>query len=188
MDMITCLQTKRSVRNYRDEVIPNEIIKQLIELGTMASTGSNMQPWGFVSIQDKNEINEMSENIKKELLASLEAYPHLMQYKNWLENPKYSVFNHASNLLIIYGNKESYYYREDCSLCAGNIMLAAHSMDIGSCWIGFAEYHANTLEFKKKYNVPENYDLVCAMTLGYKKVELTPPKRKEAVIFNHKTS
>lgn len=188
MDIIQCLETKRSVRSYKDEVIPMETIQRVIELGTMASTGSNMQPWGFVIIQDQNEINDMSENIKKELLANLDQYPHLMQYKEWLENPRYSVFHHASNLLIIYGNQESYYYCEDCCLCAGNIMLAAHSMEIGSCWIGFAEYHVNTLEFKKKYNVPEHYDLVCAMTLGYKKVELNPPKRKEAVIFNHSAS
>ena len=188
MDIIKCLETKRSVRKYKDEVIPNEVMERLIELGTMASTGSNMQPWGFVIIQDKNEINTMSENIKKELLGNLEAYPHLMQYKDWLESPKFSVFNRASNLLIIYGNTESYYYREDCSLCAGNIMLAAHSMDIGSCWIGFAEYHVNTAQFKKKYNVPENYEVVCAMSLGYTNIELTPPKRKKAVIFNQSTN
>ena len=184
MDTIKCIETKRSVRAYTDEVISDEIMNQLIELGTKASTGSNMQPWGFVVIQDKDEIDKMSEAIKEELLKNLEDYPHLKQYKNWLENPNYSVFNHASNLLIIYGNKESYYYREDCSLCAANIMLAAHSMNIGTCWIGFAEYYANTPEFKKKYHVPENFDLVCTMSMGYTKVDLNPPKRDKAIIFN----
>ncbi|GEM_PF-8488 len=186
MDVKEAIRTKRSVRVYTDELLPKETMMELIELGTKASTGSNLQPWGFLTIRGKEELNEMSEQIKRELLENLDEYPHLKQYKSWLENPKFSVFNHAGNLIVIYGNKESYYYREDCSLAAGNIMLAAHSMGIGTCWIGFAEYYFNSREIKEQYQIPEDFELVCVMTAGYKKVELEPPKRREPLLFGTK--
>lgn len=183
MEVIECINTKRSVRAYTDEILSKETISELIELGTKASTGSNMQPWGFLVIQGKDKLDMMSEQIKRELLENMACYPHLEQYKSWLENPKYSVFNHSSNLIAIYGNQSSYYYREDCTLAAGNIMLAAHSMGIGSCWIGFAEYYMNSQEIKAKYQIPKEFQLVCTMTLGYKKAELTPPKRNKPLMF-----
>lgn len=186
MDVIECMNTRRSVRAYRDEVLPKEMISELITLGTKAATGSNMQPWGFLTIQGKEKLNTMSEQIKQELLENMASYPHLEQYKSWLENPEYSVFNHAGNLIAVYGNKASYYYREDCTLAAGNIMLAAHSMGIGSCWIGFAEYYMNSREVKAQYQIPEEYELVCTMVLGYKKAELAPPTRNKPLIFEMK--
>lgn len=184
MDILECINSKRSIRAYTDEIIPEETLRNLIELGTKASTGSGMEPWGFVIIRDKNEIDQLSEMSKKYLLNNLEKYPYLNQYENWLKNPEYSIFNHANTLLIIYGNTESHWYVYDCSLAAGNIMLAAHSMGIGTCWIGFAEHTLNTKEFKERYRVPEKYELVCPMSMGYMKAKLAPPKRNIPIIFH----
>ena len=183
MDIFECIKTKRSIRVYEDKSISDEDIDKLIELGTMASTGSGMEPWGFVILNDKEEINEWSERIKKYLLENMNDYTYLKQYESWLKNPKYSIFNNANTLLLIYGDKNSHWRTYDCSLAAGNIMLAAHEMGIGTCWIGFAEYMLNTDEFKKKYNVPENFELVCPMSIGYMKKRLNPPERKKATIF-----
>lgn len=186
MGILECINSKRSIRVYEDEIIPEDILTDLIELGTKSSTGSGLEPWGFVVIQDKNEIDSLSKMTKQYLLDNFEKYPYLHQYENWLKNPQYSIFNHANTLLIIYGNVESHWYIYDCSLVAGNIMLAAHSMGIGTCWIGFAEHTLNTKEFKEKYGVPEQYELVCPMSIGYMKTKLTPPKRKKPIIFNKK--
>lgn len=183
MDTIQCIETRRSVRRYQDREIPKETMERLMVLGTKAATGSNQQPWGFLAIQGKETIKKLSEEIKGELAADLEQYPHLMQYKDWFSNPEFSIFNHASDILMIYANTQTYYYREDASLAAANIMLAAHDIGIGSCWIGFAEYHMNSRAFKEAHHVPEGYELVCTMSLGYEIHELKPPKRKPPVIF-----
>lgn len=184
MDVLECINNKRSVRAYTEEIISKETLMNLIELGTKASTGSSMEPWGFVTIRDKDEIESLSEMTKKYLLENLEKYPYLNQYESWLKNSEYSIFNHANTLLIIYGNIDSHWYVYDCSLAADNIMLAAYSMGIGTCWIGFAEHTLNTKEFKEKYGVPEKYELVCPMSMGYMKTKMSPSKRKEPVIFN----
>ncbi|QXE18596.1 nitroreductase family protein [Clostridium sp. 001] len=184
MEVLECISGKRSVRAYTDEVISKETITNLIELGTKASTGSGLEPWGFVVIQDKDEIDSLSEATKQYLLKNIEKYPYLGQYESWLKNPKYNIFNNAGTVLVIYGNKESHWHVYDCSLAAGNIMLAAHSMGIGTCWIGFAEALLNTKEFKEKHGVPENYELVSTMSMGYMKIKLTPPERKKPLIFS----
>lgn len=184
MEILECISSKRSIRAYTDEIISEETLTNLIELGTKASTGSGIEPWGFVIIQDKHEIDTLSKMTKEYLLDNLEKYHYLQQYEEWLKNLEYSIFNHANTLLIIYGNTESHWHIYDSSLAAGNIMLAAHSMGIGTCWIGFAEDTLNTKEFKEKYGVPEQYQLVCPMSMGYMKAKLTPPKRKKPIIFS----
>lgn len=178
-----CISSKRSVRSYTEREISNEVISELITLGTKASTGSNQQPWGFVVIKDQEEIQILSEDIKKDLLKNFEQYPYLEQYKSWLTNPKFNVFNHSSYLMIIYGDTSSHWYAYDCTLAAGNIMLAAHEMGIGTCWIGFAEHLCNTPEFKEKYNVPSDFELVCPITMGYMKTQLSNPTREEPKVF-----
>lgn len=184
MDVLECINGRRSIRAYTDEIISEETLMELIELGTKAATGSGLEPWGFVIIKDKDEIDSLSEMTKKYILDNFEQYPYLHQYESWLKNSKFSVFNHANTLLLIYGDTESHWYVYDCTLAAGNIMLAAHSMGIGSCWIGFAEHALNTKEFKEKYGVPEKYKLVCTLSMGYMKTKLPAPIRKAPVIFH----
>lgn len=183
MDILECINSKRSIRAYTDDNISEETLTNLIELGTKASTGSGMEPWGFLIIRDKNEIESLSEMTKQYLLDNLEKYPYFSQYESWLKNPDYNIFNNANKVLVIYGNKDSHWYIYDCSLAAGNIMLAAHSMGIGTCWIGFAEATLNKKEFKEKHGVPENYELVSTISMGYMKTKLTSPKRKQPIIF-----
>lgn len=176
---------RRSTRQYSDKAIPLEIIKELIKCGTSAPTGSNQQPWGFVLIQDKEEINRLNDVTKEYVRANLPRLPYMAKYAKWMDNPDMHLFHHAANLLVVYGNPESHWYVYDCSMAAGNIMLAAAHQGIGSCWIGFAEHTLNTPEFKTKYNVPAAYELVCPMTMGYITGEAKPaPSRKEGVIFN----
>ena len=184
MDILECIRTRRSIRTYTDRPISEENLRELIGLGVKAATGSNEQPWGFAVIQDKDEIQRLSEETKGWLLEHLADYPYLEQYREWLNKPSYSVFNHAGTLLLIYGDTASHWYAYDGSLCAANIMLAAHSMGIGTCWIGFGEHILDTPEFKRVHNVPESYRLVCPMTLGYSKASLPPSERKEPRIFS----
>lgn len=181
---IETIRSKRSIRAFTGERIPDETLKELITLGTMASTGSNLQPWGFVVIQDEAELDALARDIKEYLLSNLAQFPHLASYETALKNPDYHVLNHATAMIFIYGDSNSHWYVYDGSLAAGNIMLAAHDMGIGTCWIGYCETFCNLPEFKKKYNVPEEFELVSALSCGYMDKKLSPPKRKPPVIFH----
>ncbi|MFB0917801.1 MAG: nitroreductase family protein [Clostridiaceae bacterium] len=186
MDVKEAIFTRRSGRYYTDEYVKDEDIDLLIKAGTMAATASAMEPWGFVVIRDEDEIKELNRITKISNLKELKSNPSLEQYRAWFENEKFSVFNKAKNLIAIYGNTDSHFYKYDCSLCAANIMLLAHSMNIGTCWVGFGHKTLNTPEFKKEHNVPEKFDLVATLTLGYSRKTLTPPVRREPLIFSRK--
>ena len=184
MNTLTCINNRRSIRRYEDRPIIKEDLDMLLELATKAATGSGMEPWGFVVLDNKEEIDKLSEDIKANLDANLDKYPYLEQYKKWFTNPKFHVFNKANTVILVYGNKESHWYVYDCTLAAANITLAGYDMGIGSCWIGFAEAYCNTSEFKKKYNVPENFELVAPLSVGYINESLSTPKRKKPIVFN----
>lgn len=187
MDIIKCITTRRSVRNYTHQLISSDAIDELLRLATLAPTGSNQQPWGFIVIQDKDEIEALNQAIKADLLAHLDEIPQFQQYRSGLENPKFSVLNHASNLVIIYGNTAAHYYVYDCTLAASNLMMAGRSMGIESCWIGFGEYYFNSPAFKEKYGIPAEFELVSPMTLGYPASKLSEgPARKAPMVF-HRT-
>nr|WP_312984655.1 nitroreductase family protein [Clostridioides sp.] len=183
MDILECISSKRSGRSYTDQEITDDTFNELLNLGVKAATGSNEQPWGFVIIKDKEEIEKLNLEIKKYVAENLENLPYFKQYESWLHNPKMDLLYRSPYLLLIYGNTDSHWHVYDCTLAASNIMLAAHSMGIGTCWIGFAEDVCDTKEFKEKYNVPENYSLITTLTMGYMKKELDPPVRKEPKVF-----
>lgn len=184
MEIKECLRTRRSVRSYTDQEISEETINELLELGVTAPSGSFLQPWGFVVIRDKAELDEWAVKITNFLRENLEKTPHLLRYKDFIQRDDFHVFNHAPYMIAIYGDKNSKFYICDCSMVAQNIMLAAHSMGIGTCWIGFAEPIMNSPEFKERYNVPDNFEIVAPIALGYKKGNLQPLPRKSPIIFN----
>lgn len=184
MNLIECLNTRRSGRIYTDESISKATLQKLIDIGTKAPSGSNYQPWGFVVIQDREEVNRLSETIKAYLAERIDEMPGLKQYEKWMTNPKFHLFNRAETLLVVYGDSKTPWYVYDCTMAAYNIMLAAWDMKIGTCWIGFAHQYFNSPEAKAKYNVPADFELVCPMTMGYLKNPLEPNERKPAVVFN----
>lgn len=173
---------RRSVRSYEDAPLSEEVVKKLISMGIHAPSGSNMQPWAFVVIEDRDFMKEWSDRTKELLLGQMEQNTYLAQYKGLMENQSFNIFHNAPCLLLIYGNMASPNYVHDCSMAAQNIMLSAYEMGLGSCWIGFATQLGNSAELKEKLGVPETYRLVAPLVLGYPKGVWPPVPRKEPVI------
>lgn len=184
MDIIQAIKARRSIRSYTEEPIARQVVEKLAELAVKAPTGSGMEPWGFALLQDRQEIDALSERIKKKVLEHLEDFPQFSQYETWLRNDKYHIFNNAGTVLIIYGDRTSPWHVYDCTLAAGNIMLAAQEEGIGCCWIGFAEALFDEADFKAAHHVPENFHLVATLSMGYTKVAVPPCTRKAPVFFS----
>lgn len=184
LDVTEAIENRRSIRQYTDSPISQDTMDRLISLAVKAPTGSGMEPWGFVILRDRAEIDALSDRAKKEILDHMADYPQFTQYETWLKNPKYNIFNHAGTVLVIYGDTRSHWHVYDCSLVAGNIMLLAESEGIGCCWIGFAEAVLNTVEFKKAHNVPDHFELVSTISMGYSNSKLKPATRRPPMIFS----
>lgn len=132
MDLKEGILSRRSVRSYTERVVPQETVRDLIVLGTHAPTGSNMQPWGFVVVEDKEFMKRWSDRTKETALAQMDKNEFLVQYRAVMQNKDFNIFYNAPCLVLIYGNSASPNHVFDCSMAAQNIMLAAHSLGLGS--------------------------------------------------------
>lgn len=184
MNLRDALYTRRSVRKYTAAQVEKETVERLLDAAVQAPSASNIQPWAFAVIQDKELLAKYSDQTKRQILAVADQTPRLAAYKGMLSAPGYNIFYNAGTLIIIYAADGGPYAHGDCCLAAQNLMLAAHDMGLGTCWIGFAHYLLNDPAIKKELGVPEEYTAVAPLILGYPDGAL-PAREKKApkIIF-----
>jgi nitroreductase len=176
---------RRSVRNYSDKEVSDEVIKEIIKAGTYAPTAVNKQPWRFVVIKNKQLIEEYDDRAKKAFLAAYKdtENPELAKFVQFLSKPATRIFYEAPVLILLFASPDVI-NEHDCSLAAENMMLAAQSLGIGSCWIGLAEGLGYDMEFLKEVGVPEGHKLIAPLIFGYPaKQNLKAPARNADVIL-----
>jgi len=189
MKLLEAIRKRRSVREYNAVRLTEQTIRELLELATWAPSASNNQPWAFVVVEDRDYLKSLSDRAKTFWLEHMQDAPAMKCYREALSNPEFNVFYNAPVLVLIYGDRNIRTFICDCSLAAQNLMLAAWDRGIGSCWIGFADDIANTPEVKAELNVPEEYDLVAPIILGYPNgANKRRGVRKEAQVINWKYS
>jgi hypothetical protein len=91
-----------------------------------------------------------------------------------VSRPNHHTFYHAPTVIIVSGDQSSPYFQYDCAAAAENILIAAESLNIGSCWIGtFLPLFVSEKgeEYKNVLGIPEGYNPICSVALGYKAVE-----------------
>ncbi|MCL6560646.1 MAG: nitroreductase [Firmicutes bacterium] len=179
MEVIEAIRTRRSVRDFKDDQIPEETVKELLETAVWAPSGMNMQPWVFAIVQNREFMREFSERAKARIMKKTKEFSVLERYSGMMGKPDFNIFYNAPALVLIYGDSTVATFRYDCSMAALNLMLAAWDKGIGSCWIGFAQFIGNTPEIKGKLNIPDEYELVAPVILGYPKSVPPVRSRKE---------
>jgi F420 biosynthesis protein FbiB-like protein len=196
------IYSRRSVRNYKPIDVPDDIVRELIKAGTYAPSAVNRQPWRFVVIKNKEMITRLSERAKKLWLSGLDragesSDPQVQRLANVMQRPEFNIFYGAPVLILIFATPrasshegafaeaENIMLIDDCAAAAENMMLAARSLGIGSCWIGFGMPLDSDQEIRQELNVPDGYRLMAPLIFGYpvKDIEKAPP-REEDVILN----
>lgn len=184
MELKEAIFNRRSVRSYTDTTVTKEVIEQLLTAAAQAPSAMNSQPWAYAVIQDANLLKEYSNRAKQHLLDSLDKVPQLNKYKAAFENPDFNIFYNATSLIIIFAKDEAMHASGDCCLAAQNLMLTAHSLGLGSCWIGFAYAFLNLPEVKAELAIPEGYVAVAPIIVGYPQVNPPAvPKKAPEVLF-----
>ena len=180
-NLIKNIKERRSIRNYEDKKIDKDTLKEIIQAGKYAPSATDDQPWKFIVITKEEMIQQLSQNIKQELKKILK-WRHIIKFKiKQLKNKetlkniffiafskKDMIFYNAPALVLIV-TKKKLFYDESCACCAQNMMLAAHSMGIGSCWIGYASALGLNKKILKKIGIPEKYHISAAIIFGYPK-------------------
>lgn len=164
------LLERRSIRKYKSEQILSEELDIILKAGSYAPSSMGKQSAILIAVQDKDTIEEL-----EKLNASFSP------------NPKSKPFYGAPTVVLVLGDKNNKNNIKDGSLCMGNMMNAAHSLNIGSCWINRVYETFESEEGKnllKKWGVDGDYSGVGACILGYPDCELPKPiARKENYIY-----
>ena len=159
------MRERRSIRKFQKEQIKEEELQAILEAGTYAPTGMGAQSPVLVAVQDPETIQLLSQLNAAVMGAS--------------SDPFYG----APTVIVVLADPSRPTYVEDGSLVMGNLMNAAHSLDIGSCWIHRAKEVFAGEEGKKllaKWGIPENYVGIGHCILGYRDCDYPAAKpRKE---------
>lgn len=178
--VLEIIKNRRSVRKYRDQQIKDEELEKILEAAIYAPTGHYDQPWHFTIIQNKDLINEINDGAK-EVMKRMDV--EWMAQIGRAEN--LHIFHRAPTVIIVSAKKDATTPMADCSAAVQNMLIAAESMDIGSCWIGFAKFHFLNEENLKKFDIPEGYEVYFGVSLGYKVTENPNALERNKNVFNY---
>jgi nitroreductase len=116
------------------------------------------------------------------MLATMAAGHDSDHFRSLLEAPDFHIFYRAPVLILISATGQGPWIVEDCSLAAENLMLAAYSAGLGTCWIGFAQSFLNTPEGKKILSLPPACVSIAPIIVGRPKAFPAQAPRKEPEI------
>ncbi len=170
-EVVDCLKTRRSIRKYKKEQVKEEDLQEILEAAVYAPTGAGKQSPVIVVVQDPDLLAKISR-----LNAGVAGRANM--------DPFYG----APTVAIVLADKTAApTWMEDAALVAGNILNAAHSVGVDSCYIYRAKEVFETEEGKallKEWGLNENYVGVANCILGYRDCEMpSPAPRKENYVI-----
>lgn len=163
--VVDCMLSRRSIRAYKPEQIKKEELDLILNCGINAPSARNTQPWELRVIQQKDVIDDLNKAVIADMI---EKRP---EAADRFADENASIFYNAPTLIIIAYDTTQYWGMSDCGMLAQNILLAAESLNIGSCAIGCCrDYLASdkAADFVKSLNLSENYEVYLSIILGYK--------------------
>ncbi len=164
MNCLEALKTRRSVRRFKPDMIPENDLMEILNAGRLAPTAGNFQPWEFIVVKERETIAALREATydRQELMITPPVVVVVCA------DPKKSEH---------YGERGmNYFCLIDCANATDYMLLAAHALGYGGCWVGgFSEKAV-----RKVLGIPDNIRVVSLMPLGKpgEGEPWDPPKRK----------
>lgn len=145
MNVLKAIKERRSIRKYKPDDVSPEDLNTILEAGRWAPSASNKQPWHFVVVQKKS---------MRKKLADAHAYGRFMA-----ESPV---------VIVVLGDPAVHpkYHLADPHNAVQNMLLAAYSLGLGTCWMGVRDTDIEP-EFRELLGIPENLRVICSISLGY---------------------
>ena len=173
MELTETIRKRRSVRKYRDEVVPAEVLEELLNLACWAPSAENEQPWYYVALTSAEALQELQEtmqfvadDMKVHLEELLPRHPRIVgQTTDFLRR-----LGGAPVCILVFLQKDYGPLRETMleSVAASiqTMLLAAYERGLGTCWINAATNLGYGSALRDRY-APDKGELVSLVTLGY---------------------
>ena len=144
MDVLEAIKERRSIRNYEPKAVPEEKVTQILEAGRWAPSASNNQPWKFIVVRDEEVRNELA---------------RVATYGRFLAQAPVAI-------AVVIDPQASDHAAEDGATATQNMLLAAHALGLGTCWIG--SYGSGYEDRAKEVlGIPREKRELSLISLGY---------------------
>lgn len=158
MDTIEAIRTRRSIRRYTGEPVPDDALTDILQAAMSAPSAGNQQPWQFVIVTDR---------------AVREQIPTFHPYAQMVPD--------APVAIVVCGDLrlESYkgYWVQDCSAATQNILLAAHAKGLGAVWVGVYPKEDRVRRLQQLLELPKEVIPLALVPLGTPAERVPPANR-----------
>ncbi len=148
MDLLETINTRRSIRKFEERKVPDNLVQKILTAAMNAPSAGNEQPWHFIVITNKSILEKISR-----------IHPYATYAKD------------APLGILVCGdlNLEKYkgLWMIDCSAATENILLAAHSLDLGAVWTGIYPMQDRIEKYRKLLNIPDEVTPLAFVPIGY---------------------
>ena len=140
MDVQEAIRTVLSVRTYRDEPVPDDVIREVLEAGRLTGSASNDQRWDFVVVQDRAKLEELASNAPTGRFVGGAAFA------------------------VVVVTDETIFGTSDASRAIQSMTLAGWSLGLGSVWVGFS---GMLTQINPLLGIPDDKVIAAIVPFGY---------------------
>ena len=148
MEKLGYILDRRSIRRFKDQNIDRDTVKQLVTAAMYAPSAVNRQPWHFVVIDQRQMLNKI-----------MGIHPHA------------GMLQTASHGIVVCGDEQLQhddgYWVVDCGAATQNLLLAAHTLGLGACWVGLHPREGRKASISSLLNLPSHVKPFALVALGY---------------------
>jgi nitroreductase len=180
-EVLKTIYERRAVRKFKDKVVEKKLIEELIDAARMAPSAINNQSWKFYVVSNKEDIKTYSKeitrsaiksipkmgmkNIAKAVVSGISHITHLSEGIDFMkaEDP---VFHGAPVVIFITAPAEYEWAGLDIGMCTQNMMLAAKSLGLDTCPVGFGKFIMQAKSYDK-LKIPKKEQVLLALIIGY---------------------
>lgn len=203
--LVNFVRSRRSVRIYKNKGVPGKILNDLVEFASTAPSGSNCQDWEFTILNGRDKVFSLAQEIgnffmglnrivRNPILRYLTFFVAgkklISYYRNHYESVVFGLaeavkgrdplFHGAPALVIIHSGMEGSLPVEDAQYASYHMVLLAHSLGLGTCYIGYASEVLNSsAKIRRNLGIPKTNRVHTVLAVGYPGIEfLRPALRK----------
>ena len=149
METLNAMAERRSSRSYQTREVPRDLLERIVDAGRLAATARNEQPWEFIVVTDAA--------LRRSIADVTEYGKHIAE---------------APTCVAVFC-RDTKYYLEDGSAATQNMLVAAASLGVQSCWVA-GDKKDYVKDVSRLLGVPVGFRLVSLVALGYEKT--APPR------------
>jgi len=160
LDIFEAIRTRRSIRKYRPDPVPDDLIEKVIDAARWAPSSHDRQPWEFIVVKNRCTMEKLA------------------------KTHRYSSFIVDAPLVVVVcvdQHKSPSLFIQDGSAAIQNLLLAVHAIGLGACWIAIHNLNFPRFEkhVQKLLSIPENIRVIALISVGWPMEKPLPSKRRE---------